>query len=146
MFVHLLFFFLFSYYRYVLEPELLFTQDGALAAGPIANFTEVAVASLLTQNMHVPENWLVESVVTPFDLDNIRLKDVDSSVYRYVVYFVSQNQFFPCLTSFNHFSASSSWSIYCSKDIASIQLLAPLLVVYRSPWERKQILLSWILL
>lgn len=71
-----------SYYRYVLEPELRFTSDGNLDSGPIANFTEVSPGSLLTQNMHVPENWLVESVATPFDLDNIKLQDVDSSVYR----------------------------------------------------------------
>lgn len=70
-----------SYYRYVLEPELRFTSDGDLDSGPIANFTDVSPGSLLTQNMHVPENWLVESVATPFDLDNIRLQDVDSSVY-----------------------------------------------------------------
>lgn len=71
-----------SYYRYVLEPELRFTSEGNLGNGPIANFSEVSHGSLLTQNMHVPENWLVESVVTPYDLDNIRLQDVDSSVYR----------------------------------------------------------------
>lgn len=70
-----------SYYRYVLEPELRFTSEGNLENGPIANFSEVSHGSLLTQNMHVPENWLVESVVTPYDLDNIRLQDVDSSVY-----------------------------------------------------------------
>lgn len=38
---------------------------------------------LLTQILHVPDNWLVESVASPYDLDNIRLKDVEMGVYRY---------------------------------------------------------------
>jgi UDP-glucose:glycoprotein glucosyltransferase len=38
---------------------------------------------LLTQILHVPDNWLVESVASPYDLDNIRLEDVEMGVYRY---------------------------------------------------------------
>lgn len=36
---------------------------------------------LLTQNMHVPENWLVEVVRSVYDLDNIRLENVESNVH-----------------------------------------------------------------
>ncbi|RZF38933.1 hypothetical protein LSTR_LSTR015704 [Laodelphax striatellus] len=70
-----------SFYRYVLEPEVQFTADGHLAAGPYAKFTNMPGAPLLTQNMHVPENWLVESIVSPYDLDNIRLEEVQSVVH-----------------------------------------------------------------
>lgn len=36
--------------------------------------------------MHVPENWLVESVRSPYDLDNIKLDEVlESIVHRCVI-------------------------------------------------------------
>ena len=31
--------------------------------------------------MQVPDNWLVESVWSPYDLDNIRLDNVDTDVH-----------------------------------------------------------------
>lgn len=71
-----------SFYRYVLEPEVQFNADGRLTAGPIARFSNMPSAPLLTQNMHVPDNWLVESVASPYDLDNIRLEEVESVVHR----------------------------------------------------------------
>ncbi|XP_075236839.1 UDP-glucose-glycoprotein glucosyltransferase isoform X2 [Lycorma delicatula] len=70
-----------SFYRYVVEPELQFTSDGHATSGPVAKFSNMPAAPLLTQNMHVPENWLVESVATPYDLDNIRLEEVESVVH-----------------------------------------------------------------
>ncbi|KAE8746395.1 hypothetical protein FOCC_FOCC006890 [Frankliniella occidentalis] len=70
-----------SFYRFVLEPELQFTPEGQLTAGPIARFTNLPEAPLLTQNLQVPENWLVESVASPYDLDNIRLEDVVGNVH-----------------------------------------------------------------
>uniref|UniRef100_A0A1B6BXN7 UDP-glucose:glycoprotein glucosyltransferase n=1 Tax=Clastoptera arizonana TaxID=38151 RepID=A0A1B6BXN7_9HEMI len=70
-----------SFYRYVIEPEVQFTPEGKLAAGPIARFSNMPSAPLLTQNMHVPDNWLVESVASPYDLDNIRLEEVESVVH-----------------------------------------------------------------
>ncbi|XP_054270383.1 UDP-glucose:glycoprotein glucosyltransferase-like isoform X1 [Macrosteles quadrilineatus] len=70
-----------SFYRYVLEPEVQFTADGHLASGPMARFSNMPPAPLLTQNMHVPDNWLVESVASPYDLDNIRLEEVESVVH-----------------------------------------------------------------
>jgi UDP-glucose:glycoprotein glucosyltransferase len=72
----------FSFYRFVLEPEPQFTAEGKLTAGPIARFVNMPQSVLLTQNMHPPENWLVEAVRSPYDLDNIRLEDVMSSVHR----------------------------------------------------------------
>ncbi|XP_071443072.1 UDP-glucose:glycoprotein glucosyltransferase 1 [Hetaerina americana] len=70
-----------SFYRYVLESEPQFTAEGKLAPGPMARFINMPTSVLLTQNMHVPENWLVESVRSPYDLDNIRLDDVESTVH-----------------------------------------------------------------
>ncbi|KAK7864404.1 hypothetical protein R5R35_000446 [Gryllus longicercus] len=70
-----------SFYRFVLEPEVQFTPEGRQSAGPLARFTNMPTSVLLTQNMQVPENWLVESVRSPYDLDNIRLEDVDSGVH-----------------------------------------------------------------
>ncbi|KAL0281658.1 UNVERIFIED_CONTAM: hypothetical protein PYX00_002578 [Menopon gallinae] len=65
-----------SFYKYVLEPELQFLSNGQLSPGPIAKFTNLPTSVLFTQAMHVPENWLVESVRSPYDLDNIKLDDV----------------------------------------------------------------------
>ncbi|KAF5269322.1 hypothetical protein FQR65_LT02624 [Abscondita terminalis] len=70
-----------SFYRYVLEPEIQFGQDGKQLAGPIAKFTNMPHSVLFTQNVHVPENWLIEVVRSVYDLDNIRLETVDSVVH-----------------------------------------------------------------
>ncbi|KAG8224868.1 hypothetical protein J437_LFUL006462 [Ladona fulva] len=70
-----------SFYRFVLEAEPQFSADGRIAPGPMARFINMPTSVLLTQNMHVPENWLVESVRSPYDLDNIRLEDVESTVH-----------------------------------------------------------------
>lgn len=64
-----------------MEPEVLFTVNGAHSPGPIARFSGMPTAPLLTQNMHVPENWLVNVVRAVHDLDNIRLEDVESVVH-----------------------------------------------------------------
>uniref|UniRef100_A0A8D8UU44 UDP-glucose:glycoprotein glucosyltransferase 1 n=3 Tax=Cacopsylla melanoneura TaxID=428564 RepID=A0A8D8UU44_9HEMI len=70
-----------SFYRFVLEPEPSFTADGASLSGPVAKFLNMPSEPLLTQNLHVPDNWLVESIATPYDLDNIKLENVDSNVH-----------------------------------------------------------------
>ncbi|XP_060516530.1 UDP-glucose:glycoprotein glucosyltransferase isoform X2 [Cylas formicarius] len=70
-----------SFYRFILEPEIHFSDDGKQIAGPIARFTNMPTSPLLTQNYHVPENWLVEVVRSVYDLDNIRLEDVESNVH-----------------------------------------------------------------
>ncbi|KAG5893498.1 hypothetical protein JTB14_010548 [Gonioctena quinquepunctata] len=70
-----------SFYRFVLEPEIQFGEDGRQLPGPIARFNNMPTSPLLTQNYHVPENWLVEVVRSVYDLDNIRLENVDSNVH-----------------------------------------------------------------
>uniref|UniRef100_A0A336KG93 CSON010503 protein n=1 Tax=Culicoides sonorensis TaxID=179676 RepID=A0A336KG93_CULSO len=69
-----------NFYRYVVEPELQF-NDGKLVDGPVAKFIGLPAESLLTQNLNVPENWLVEVVRSVYDLDNIKLADINGPVH-----------------------------------------------------------------
>uniref|UniRef100_A0A8D1SIS7 UDP-glucose glycoprotein glucosyltransferase 1 n=2 Tax=Sus scrofa TaxID=9823 RepID=A0A8D1SIS7_PIG len=69
-----------SFYRYVLEPEISFSSDNSFAKGPIAKFLDMPQSPLFTLNLNTPESWMVESVRTPYDLDNIYLEEVDSIV------------------------------------------------------------------
>uniref|UniRef100_A0A8C3BCE6 UDP-glucose ceramide glucosyltransferase-like 1 n=1 Tax=Cairina moschata TaxID=8855 RepID=A0A8C3BCE6_CAIMO len=68
------------FYRYVLEPEISFTADNNFASGPIAKFLDMPQSPLFTLNLNTPESWMVESVRTPYDLDNIYLEEVDNVV------------------------------------------------------------------
>lgn len=70
-----------SFYRFVLEKEIQFGENGKQLSGPIAKFANMPTSPLLTQNYHVPENWLVEVVRSVYDLDNIRLENVDTNVH-----------------------------------------------------------------
>nr|XP_014343631.1 PREDICTED: UDP-glucose:glycoprotein glucosyltransferase 1 [Latimeria chalumnae] len=64
-----------SIYRHVLEPEITFSMDNSFAAGPIAKFLDMPQSPLFTLNLITPESWMVESVRTPYDLDNIYLEE-----------------------------------------------------------------------
>lgn len=68
------------FYRYVLEPELAFRSDGETTEGPVARFLDLPQKSLLTLGMEPPESWLVESVSSVYDLDNILLEEVEKSI------------------------------------------------------------------
>ncbi|CAN7997504.1 unnamed protein product, partial [Ixodes hexagonus] len=70
-----------SYYRFVLEPEPLFGLDGQFGQGPYAKFVNMPQSPLLTLGMATPENWLVEAVRSPYDLDNIHMEQVESRVH-----------------------------------------------------------------
>lgn len=65
-----------SFYRYVLEPEVLFQADGSFSPGPMAKFLDMPQSPLFTLNLNTPESWMVESVRTRYDLDNIYLEEV----------------------------------------------------------------------
>jgi len=69
-----------SYYRFVLEPELEFTEDTGAVSGPFAQFDGLPLKPLLTVGMDPPESWLVESVEAVYDLDNICMDEVTSAV------------------------------------------------------------------
>ena len=64
------------FYRYVLNPQLQFNEDGSSTAGPSAVFTDIPETPLLTMNLDIPQAWMVEAVKSPYDLDNIYLKEV----------------------------------------------------------------------
>lgn len=70
-----------NFYRYVIEPELQFTSDGQLSSGPVAKFLGLPANPLLTQNIAVPENWMVEVIRSVYDLDNIKLSDIGGPVH-----------------------------------------------------------------
>ena len=66
-----------SFYRYVMPASLEFDSSGKLSGEKAsAKFSELPPATLLTLHMHTPESWLVEAVKTPYDLDNLMLKDI----------------------------------------------------------------------
>ncbi|XP_039101653.1 UDP-glucose:glycoprotein glucosyltransferase 2 isoform X3 [Hyaena hyaena] len=67
-----------SFYRFVLEPELMLVGNDI--TGPVAKFLDIPEAPLLTLNMITPEGWLVETVHSNCDLDNIHLKDIERTV------------------------------------------------------------------
>ncbi|MGH0147838.1 UNVERIFIED_CONTAM: hypothetical protein FKN15_073739 [Acipenser sinensis] len=64
-----------SFYRYVMEPEVTFMVDNSFAPGPIAKFLDMPHSPLFTLNVNPPESWMVESVKTRYDLDNIYLEE-----------------------------------------------------------------------
>lgn len=66
-----------SFFRFVLEPELLFTDQGIRTNNAL--FQEVPSTALFTLGMVTPENWLVECIKSPHDLDNIHLEQVQGS-------------------------------------------------------------------
>lgn len=70
-----------NFYRFVIEPELQFTPEGRLSSGPVAKFVGLPANPLLTQNLNVPENWMVNVWRSVYDLDNIRLSDIGGPVH-----------------------------------------------------------------
>ncbi|TRY97086.1 hypothetical protein DNTS_027277 [Danionella cerebrum] len=69
-----------SFYRYVWEPDVSFFGNNSISPGPMARFSEIPESPLLTLNMITPENWMVEAVRSPHDLDNIHLQEVSGVV------------------------------------------------------------------
>lgn len=70
-----------NFYRYVVESEVQFNPNGEMMEGPLAKFTGVPANPLLTQNLQVPENWLVEVVRSVYDLDNVKLSEIGGPVH-----------------------------------------------------------------
>lgn len=65
-----------SFYRFVIESEPTFKNGPNSPPVLRTTFRNLPSSSLLTLNMATPENWLVESVRTPYDLDNIHLAEL----------------------------------------------------------------------
>jgi UDP-glucose:glycoprotein glucosyltransferase len=69
-----------SYFRVVLEPELTFTALGELTSGPMAKFNNLPEDPVFTMHHHIPDNWLIEPVKSIYDLDNIKLANVEGTL------------------------------------------------------------------
>uniref|UniRef100_A0A671YS00 UDP-glucose ceramide glucosyltransferase-like 1 n=1 Tax=Sparus aurata TaxID=8175 RepID=A0A671YS00_SPAAU len=69
-----------SFYRHVLEAEVSFQADSSFSPGPMAKFLDMPQSPLFTLNLNTPESWMVESVRTRYDLDNIYLEEVENIV------------------------------------------------------------------
>ncbi|KAK2497880.1 hypothetical protein MC885_008822, partial [Smutsia gigantea] len=67
----------YSFYRFVLEPEPMLVANDI---GPVAKFMAIPESPLLTLNMITPGGWMVETVRSNCDLDNIHLEDIERSV------------------------------------------------------------------
>ncbi|CAG2120556.1 unnamed protein product, partial [Medioppia subpectinata] len=67
-----------SFYRFVIESEPKFSDTDELIQNT-AHFSSVPTSPLLTLGMAVPDNWLVESTLSLYDLDNIHLDDVEGN-------------------------------------------------------------------
>ncbi|CAG2166772.1 unnamed protein product [Oppiella nova] len=67
-----------SFYRFVIESEPKFSDNDELVQNR-AYFSSVPTSPLLTLGMAVPDNWLVESTQSLYDLDNIHLDRVDGT-------------------------------------------------------------------
>ena len=66
------------FYRYVLDSEPAFSDDGSLSK-PKASFSGVPVEALLTLGMDVPSSWLVAPKDSAHDLDNIKLSSLKAN-------------------------------------------------------------------
>ncbi|CAG8633054.1 10485_t:CDS:10, partial [Funneliformis mosseae] len=66
------------FYRYVLEPRLKFNSTTGNLVPPSAYFSNLPEDPLLTLGIDVIQAWLVTPKVSIYDLDNIRLANLDS--------------------------------------------------------------------
>lgn len=68
-----------SFFRFAIESEPMFRNGPERPQSIKMTLRNLPGNSLLTLNMATPENWLVESVRTPFDLDNLHLAEIDGN-------------------------------------------------------------------
>uniref|UniRef100_T1KNA5 UDP-glucose:glycoprotein glucosyltransferase n=1 Tax=Tetranychus urticae TaxID=32264 RepID=T1KNA5_TETUR len=67
-----------NYFRYVIDSEMHFADtQGSKLLNTDAYFGNMPLSPLFTLGMITPENWLVESVTSPYDLDNIHLEEIE---------------------------------------------------------------------
>lgn len=68
-----------TFFRFVIDSEPHFDDSTQEVPRIQAHFADIPTSPLLTLGMVTPENWLVESVKTSYDLDNIHLEEVEES-------------------------------------------------------------------
>ncbi|XP_074593457.1 UDP-glucose-glycoprotein glucosyltransferase isoform X2 [Brevipalpus obovatus] len=66
-----------NYFRFVIDSEMNFNEENNNLSNMEAHFADMPQSPLFTLHMTTAENWLVESVASPFDLDNIHLEEID---------------------------------------------------------------------
>ena len=121
-----------SFYRFVLDDEVKFNTNGRVKK-PLAFFQNMPRASILTMNIHSPESWMVEAVRSPYDLDNILLKDINDDIafgeYE-LEHLVIEGHAYDILTGQsprgNWIKISSNcfffWKLNCTKNLDYIKL------------------------
>lgn len=57
-----------SYWQYFTHPRIV---------GPTAVFARLPQSRLLTLNMDTPDRWLITPVIAKYDLDNLKLEDIN---------------------------------------------------------------------
>lgn len=72
----------YSFYRSVIDSSLSFDTNGNLVTtSSTAVFNSLPLSPLFTLNMDVPHSWMVQSVYSLYDLDNIHLAAVEREVF-----------------------------------------------------------------
>ncbi|GMT33941.1 hypothetical protein PFISCL1PPCAC_25238 [Pristionchus fissidentatus] len=67
------------FYRYVGSSEVSFDAEGKVSP-PRALFTHLPSKQLLTLSMHPPDAWMIEATSAKYDLDNIKMEQVETDV------------------------------------------------------------------
>ena len=58
----------------------VFSETGTLTLGPGVKFNQLPEQPIFTMHYHIPDNWLIEPVKSIYDLDNIKLSNVEGSL------------------------------------------------------------------
>uniref|UniRef100_A0A0K0FWP3 UDP-glucose:glycoprotein glucosyltransferase 1 (inferred by orthology to a human protein) n=1 Tax=Strongyloides venezuelensis TaxID=75913 RepID=A0A0K0FWP3_STRVS len=67
------------FYRFVVDQEVSFTTDGNVIS-PVAVFENLPKKQLLTLNVISPDAWMIQPVFAEYDLDNIKMENVEKNV------------------------------------------------------------------
>ncbi|GMT03040.1 hypothetical protein PENTCL1PPCAC_25214, partial [Pristionchus entomophagus] len=67
------------FYRYVGSAEVSFDAEGKVSA-PRALFNGLPSKQLLTMSVHPPDAWMIDSTSAKYDLDNIKMEQVEQDV------------------------------------------------------------------
>ncbi|GMR33603.1 hypothetical protein PMAYCL1PPCAC_03798, partial [Pristionchus mayeri] len=67
------------FYRYVGSAEVAFDAEGNVSP-PRALFTGLPSKQLLTLSMHPPDAWMIDCAAARYDLDNIKMEQVEQDV------------------------------------------------------------------
>ena len=75
-----------KYYRFTLSGDVAFEEDGAMAVGSAAVFKQLPTSPILTLGMHTLNSWMISPETSVYDLDNIRLSDLNKASTLYAEY------------------------------------------------------------